>query len=246
MLKGHGGVVIGSEMSGNVRRVAISNCVFQGTDVGIRIKTMRGRGGIVEDVRVSNILMYDMIREGVIITMRYQPTEPETLSVRTPAIRNIQLSGINIRNARQGIAIYGLQEKSVESISFTDMEIQAEQGILLENASNIKFSNIGLKVGEGIPFIAKDAEHIVYDRLQVKDPDPEFPLVKLSNCNTILISNSYQIENLKGFLEQDAETNNLYFINNIFPNSLKLYNENEHPVKTQSNIMRTEQTLTNY
>ena len=73
MLEGHGGVVIGSEMSGGVKRISISNCVFEGTDIGIRIKTMRGRGGVVEDVRVSNVTMYNIINEGILITLRYQP-----------------------------------------------------------------------------------------------------------------------------------------------------------------------------
>ena len=57
MLSGHGGVVIGSEMSGGVRRVTISNCVFDGTDSGIRLKSSRGRGGVVEELRVDNIVM---------------------------------------------------------------------------------------------------------------------------------------------------------------------------------------------
>jgi len=57
MLSGHGGVVIGSEMSGGVKNIVISNCIFDGTDRGIRIKTTRGRGGIVEDIRVDNIIM---------------------------------------------------------------------------------------------------------------------------------------------------------------------------------------------
>ncbi|HEX2394975.1 MAG TPA: glycoside hydrolase family 28 protein [Bacteroidales bacterium] len=245
MLKGHGGVVIGSEMSGNVKRVAISNCVFQGTDVGIRIKTMRGRGGIVEDVRVSNVLMYDMVNEGVIITMRYQPTDPETLSIRTPAVRNIQLSGINIRNANRAVAIYGLEEKDVEKVTFTDMEITSESGILLENASDIRFYNIGLKVNKGIPFEAKDTRGIVYDRLTVNEPDTGKPIIKLTNCHTVVVSNSYQPETLTNFLEQDAETGELYFLNNVFPNAGRLYNENKNPVSTQSNIlMKTEQTLT--
>jgi polygalacturonase len=68
MLRGHGGVVIGSEMSGNVKRITITNCVFEGTDRGIRIKTMRGRGGVIEDLLVSNIVMNNMINEGVLIT----------------------------------------------------------------------------------------------------------------------------------------------------------------------------------
>jgi polygalacturonase len=55
--RGHGGVVIGSEMSGGVKNVVISNCVFIGTDRGIRIKSRRGRGGAIEDIRVSNLIM---------------------------------------------------------------------------------------------------------------------------------------------------------------------------------------------
>ncbi|MGB8489512.1 MAG: glycoside hydrolase family 28 protein, partial [Bacteroidales bacterium] len=121
MLKGHGGVVIGSEMSGGVRRVTISNCVFEGTDTGIRIKTMRGRGGVVEDIRVSNVSMYDIVNEGILVTLRYQPTKPEPLSVRTPSVRNVQLSNINIRNAARPAAIFGLPEKNASEISFNDI-----------------------------------------------------------------------------------------------------------------------------
>ena len=57
MVHGHGGVVIGSEMAGGVRNVVIANCIFESTDRGIRLKSRRGRGGIVEDVRVTNVIM---------------------------------------------------------------------------------------------------------------------------------------------------------------------------------------------
>src|SRR5215216_4317259 len=57
---GHGGVTIGSEMSGGVRNVTVSNCVFKGTDIGIRMKSQRGRGGVVEGISVSNIVMQDV------------------------------------------------------------------------------------------------------------------------------------------------------------------------------------------
>lgn len=246
MLKGHGGVVIGSEMSGNVKRVAISNCVFEGTDVGIRIKTMRGRGGIVEDVRVSNVVMYDMVKQGVIITMRYQPTQPEEFSERTPQIRNVHLSDINIRNADRAIAIYGLEEKDVEKITFSDMEIIAKKGIQIDKVSDIRFYNIGLEISEGIPFEAKDSHGIVYDRVIIKEPDVAKPLVLLNNCNTVVISNCYQEEKILNYLNQDKTTANLYFVNNILPNTNLLYNKNSNPVSLQSNILKKNgQTLSN-
>jgi polygalacturonase len=86
MLDGHGGVVIGSEMSGGVKRVTISNCVFEGTDRGIRLKTMRGRGNVVEDIRVSNIVMKNIVKEGIVLNMRYAKTDPEPVSERTPYV----------------------------------------------------------------------------------------------------------------------------------------------------------------
>jgi hypothetical protein len=238
MLKGHGGVVIGSEMSGNVRRVVISNCIFQGTDVGIRIKTMRGRGGIVEDVRVSNIVMYDMVQQGVIITMRYQETDPEPLSERTPSVRNIHLSNINMRQAERAIAIYGLEEKEVSQITFSDMHINAKKGILIENAADISFHDIDLEVEEGIPFEVRDSKVISYDRLTVKKHVAGEPVIQLSNCQDVQITNSYQPGIIPLFLRQDEKCNNLYFINNIMPETKSLFNQTKNKVISKSNLIQ--------
>lgn len=94
MLSGHGGVVIGSEMSGSVRKVTISNCVFDGTDRGIRIKSTRGRGGVVEDIRVSNIIMSNIKREAVVLNLKYSKMPVEPMSERTPLFRDISISGL--------------------------------------------------------------------------------------------------------------------------------------------------------
>ncbi len=90
MLSGHGGVVIGSEMSGGVRNITISNCVFDGTDRGIRIKTARGRGGVVEDIRVDNIIMKNIRDQAIVLDMEYAKVPVEPVSERTPVFRNIQ------------------------------------------------------------------------------------------------------------------------------------------------------------
>jgi len=222
MLKGHGGVVIGSEMSGNVKRVAISNCVFEGTDVGIRIKTMRGRGGIVEDVRVSNIVMYDMVKEGVIITMRYQSTEPEPVSERTPAVRNVHLSGIIMRNANRAIAIYGLTEREVEQVTFSDMQIDSKKGILVENASDIDFHDITLQCEGGIPFESKDSRNIGFDRIQIKTPSFENPIVKLTNCSDFRVTHCYQPEEIALFMKEDEKCSDIVFMGNNLPGTARL------------------------
>ena len=236
MLKGHGGVVIGSEMSGGVKRVTISNCVFEGTDIGIRIKTMRGRGGLVEDIRVSNVTMFNILNEGILITLRYQPTQPETLSERTPAVSNVQLSNINIRGAMRPIAVYGLEERDVMQISFNDLSIFSRKGILLENANGAAFHDIKMTISEGSPLEAKDSKKINWDMISVSMPLDDVPYLKLMNCKDVKVTNCYQTEPIKIFLSEDEKCDGIYIVNNILPGTVLLNNNKGKNIMTHNNV----------
>jgi polygalacturonase len=133
MAHGHGGVVIGSEMSGDVRRVAISNCVFVGTERGIRLKSRRGRGGVVEDIRVTNVIM-DSVRCPFIMNLFYDygVTDPELafdknarpVNEGTPRFRRIGFSHITARNAQYAAAfLVGLPEMPIADVWFEDVTI---------------------------------------------------------------------------------------------------------------------------
>jgi len=246
MARGHGGVVIGSETSGGVKRVTISNCVFEGTDRGIRIKTMRGRGGVVEDIRVSNVSMYNMINEGILITLKYQSTKPEPLSERTPAVNNIQLSGINIRGAQRPVAIYGLEERDVSEISFTDMRILSDKGMLLENSSGVSFHDIRMDIKQGSPLEAKDSKNITWDFITVSNQANDLPFLKLINCQSIKVSNCYQPDNIGLFVSADEKCSDIYIINNVLPNTDALYISKGKNIVIRNNITRNEnKPLTN-
>jgi len=236
MLKGHGGVVIGSEMSGGVKRVTISNCVFEGTDIGIRIKTMRGRGGLVEDIRVSNVTMFNILNEGILITLRYQPTQPETLSERTPAVSNVQLSNINIRGAMRPIAVYGLEERDVMQISFNDLSIFSRKGILLENANGAAFHDIKMTISEGSPLEAKDSKKINWDMISVSMPLDDVPYLKLMNCKDVKVTNCYQTEPIKLFLSEDEKCDGIYIVNNILPGTVLLNSNKGKNIMTHNNV----------
>jgi polygalacturonase len=236
MLEGHGGVVIGSEMSGDVKRITISNCVFEGTDIGIRIKTMRGRGGIVEDVLVSNVTMYNIVNEGVLITLRYQPTQAEPLSERTPAVRNVHLSNINIRDAQRPFAIYGLEERAVSSVSFDDIRSFSRKGIILENTSGISFQNMEMEISEGSPLEAKDSQHLSWDKVSVISPAKELPYLKLMNCQDVRVTNCYQPEIIKTFIMKDEKSRNIYLINNILPGTVLPEKGESKEIITNNNI----------
>ncbi len=143
MLSGHGGVVIGSEMSGSVRKVTISNCVFDGTDRGIRLKSTRGRGGIVEDVRVSNIVMNNIRKEALVFNLKYSKMPQEPKSERTPVFRNIHVSGVTVVGVQTPIKIVGLEEAPISDIVLRDIHIKdAKEPCVFQNCKDIIMDNV--------------------------------------------------------------------------------------------------------
>jgi polygalacturonase len=160
MLHGHGGVVIGSEIAGSVRNVAISNCIFLGTDRGIRLKARRGRGGIVEDLRVSNILMKRVLSP-IVMNMFYRcgakpedwyfSPEPQLVTETTPIFRNIAFANITAREVRAAAGfLHGLPEMPIQEVRFHDMLI--EMSPLLEDITEPPAMMFGLEpmAGKGI------------------------------------------------------------------------------------------------
>lgn len=148
MVHGHGGVVLGSEMSGSIRRVAISGCVFDGTDRGIRIKSRRGRGGSVEDVSVTGIVMNDVLCPLVVNLMYFcgkggkdpivSDPNAQAVDASTPHVRRIRMADIVVTNARSAAAcLCGLPEAPLEDISVVNTQIhlvQAQPEVPVMNA----------------------------------------------------------------------------------------------------------------
>ena len=136
--RGHGGVVIGSETSGGVQNIVISNCIFIGTDRGIRLKSRRGRGGFIENVRVSNLIM-DNVLSPLTMNLYYacgawgNPLVADK-STRladdgTPHFRNIHISQVTASNAKITAGfIYGLGEAPIEDISLSNISISMSTG----------------------------------------------------------------------------------------------------------------------
>jgi len=137
--RGHGGIVIGSEMSGGVRNVVISNCVFVGTDRGIRLKSRRGRGGVVENISVTNIIM-DGVLCPFTMNLYYNcggaqgdktvaDKNPLPVDSDTPVFRHIQISHVTAVDVKIAAGfLYGLAEMPLEDISFSDISVSLSSG----------------------------------------------------------------------------------------------------------------------
>lgn len=143
MVHGHGGVVLGSEMSGCIRRVSISGCVFDGTDRGIRFKTRRGRGGAVEDISATGIVMHNVICPLVVNSQYFcgkggkdaRVSDPNALPVDegTPHIRRVHIGDVIATDVRSAAGcLYGLPEAPLEDVSISNTQI-----ILVEDEPSV-------------------------------------------------------------------------------------------------------------
>lgn len=217
MLRGHGGVVIGSEMSGDVRKITITNCVFEGTDRGIRIKSTRGRGGVVEDIRVSNIIMKDIRMEAVKLNMFYSKTEPEPVSEKTPVFRNIHFNGIT-GNAKQAGFLLGLEEMKISNISFSDIRLNSEVGFTVNNAEDISFQQVVINTTNGPALAIGQSKYITVTGFSTNTPIPEVPVIDLDQTEQVCIQNCFQSRPTNIFIRKGKKCTNIFVENNMLIN----------------------------
>lgn len=180
----HGGFVIGSEMSGGARNMYVSNCTFIGTDIGLRFKTTRGRGGVVENIFIKDIYMKDIVGEAILFDMYYAAKDPIPLAGEkrelpkvefkpvdetTPVFKNFTISNVYCNGAEKAIFFRGLPEMHVKDIVLENMVLQAYKGIDMQEASGIRFKNIKLYSEETSPVIdVVQSDKLVFDNIEYK------------------------------------------------------------------------------
>ncbi len=183
MIHGHGGLVIGSEMSGGVRNVTVTNCVFQDTDRGIRVKTRRRRGGTVENIHLNNIVM-DRVMCPFVFNMYYYcgpegkekyvwDKEAYPIDDGTPALQNIHISNMTVTGATACAGfLYGLKEQPVKNVTLSHVSISmdpnGEPGIpaMMGQLEPVKASGFFLRNAEGILF-----DHVKIQNVDGKEID---------------------------------------------------------------------------
>lgn len=181
----HGGFVIGSEMSGGARNIYVSNCTFIGSDIGLRFKTTRGRGGVVENIFIKDIYMKDIPAEAILFDMYYMAKDPVALvgekrelpkvefkavDETTPSFRNFHISNVYCNGAEKGIFLRGVPEMHVKNIVLENMVLQADKGIDVQEASNITFRNIKVISKETNPVVdVIQSDNLVFDNITYKE-----------------------------------------------------------------------------
>jgi len=180
----HGGFVIGSEMSGGAKNIWVYDCSFIGTDIGLRFKTTRGRGGVVENIYVDRINMIDIPGEAILFDMYYAAQDPiqlagekreaiKTITVpvteATPQFKNMYIKNVVANGAEKAIFFRGLPEMNIKDIHLENITIQAKKGIEIIEASGIFLKNVNVITADTNPVVyIQNASNVNISGLQYK------------------------------------------------------------------------------
>jgi len=154
---GHGGFVIGSNTDGGMNNIFVTDCNFIGTDIGIRVKSNAGRGGLVHNVYVKDIFMSDIVEEAVSFDTYYEDVTAgknaadvkTTVKDKVPVFQDFYLTNVYCRGAKTAISITGLPETPVQKIYFDNVIISAKNGYEVKDAKEINFKNVKLVLPGG-------------------------------------------------------------------------------------------------
>lgn len=178
---GHGGVTVGSEMSGGVKNLHVSNCTFMGTDVGLRFKSTRGRGGIVENIFISDIFMTDIPSQAISFDLYYGGKSiAETLAeggtqirnksmpvnIETPQFKNISIKNVTIAGAYQAVFLQGLPEMNLENIEISNLIARAENGFSIIDTDGIKINNVKLDINKPTVFEIFNGKNMSFKNIE--------------------------------------------------------------------------------
>ncbi|XWW44120.1 glycoside hydrolase family 28 protein [Fibrella sp. USSR17] len=196
---GHGGFVVGSEMSGGARYIFVSNCTFMGTDKGLRFKSVRGRGGVVEHIYAKDIFMNDIAQEAIFFDMYYfvkfatdgVRDDRPVVNEGTPIFRNMKFENIVCNGAKKGVFIRGLPEMNVQNIAMSGLVLQTEKGVELIDASGISLDNVQLITETTKPVIAiENSSNLLFNTIRYDATTNLLFAVKGERSQAIRVTNT--------------------------------------------------------
>jgi polygalacturonase len=207
---GGSGLAIGSEVAAGVRDIVMSDCVIQDTMEGLHFRAPRGRGGVVENIRITNVVLEDVAKIAVKLTnfwdsirmdgpFGFKVTQvrgnPETARSRllpvdegTPTFRNFSFSGLTVGKAATLALIEGLPERYMTGVSLHDINfIHGSAGIFCSLASDVSIGNVTVDTLETPAVDAREVQRLEIHRLRCSRPRRDIPLIWLENVSSAFV-----------------------------------------------------------
>ncbi|QJD94603.1 glycoside hydrolase family 28 protein [Mucilaginibacter robiniae] len=191
----HGGFVIGSNTDGGMNNVYVTNCNYVNTDIGIRVKSNRGRGGLVHNIYIDNVFMHDILNEAILFSTYYEDNGTNQNKVvpvtnLTPKFQDFYISHVYCNNAKTAISITGLPEMPVNHINLSDVVISAQQPIVATEASEIVLKNVKIISPEKTLMKLDNSQNITADNIQYSNETTTLVAATGTKTSNIKISNS--------------------------------------------------------
>jgi DNA sulfur modification protein DndE len=179
---GHGGFVVGSEMSGGARNLFVYDCNFIGTDIGLRFKTTRGRGGVVENIQIRNVRMSNIGGAAILFDMYYMAKDPlamfagtdmpsiefQPVTEGTPQLKSIHIQNVVCKGAETAVFVRGLPEMNISNIVVEDISMQTKKGVVCIEGTSIQIRNATLITQDNTVINVQDSKDLVIDNLKYK------------------------------------------------------------------------------
>jgi DNA sulfur modification protein DndE len=191
--RAHGGFVIGSNTDGGARNISVRNCIFNGTDIGLRFKSGRGRGGLVENISIDGIVMNNIVNDAILFDLYYINTGVGTdpgISIKKPEVPSSEknmpifqkffMKNIVCQGAERAVFINSLPEKCIKEIDFKDITISAKKGVSCTNGENLHFTNVSIMANHS-------------------------PIYEFNECRNITIDHSIYTEGTEVFLKAEGK-----------------------------------------
>jgi len=206
----HGGFVIGSNTDGGMQNVYVTNCNFVNTDIGIRVKSSRGRGGLVHDIYVDHIYMRDILNEAILFNTYYEDdAKSNTIksvaaSNKTPRFQDFHICNVYCNNAKTAIAITGLPEMPVNHIYLSDITISAGKAFSAIDATGIYLKNVSILSPAPVLATLSNASDITFDHIGFNKSISSFIVADGKRTGNIVVKNTNLMEMAKP-LELDKQ-----------------------------------------
>ncbi len=216
---GHGGVTVGSEMSGGVKNMHVSDCTFIGTDVGLRFKSNRGRGGVVEGIFISGVQMKDIPTFAISFNLYYggksasevleagddgEQAQVQPVTEETPQFKDIQIEDVTVSGAMQAVLLQGLPEMNLENVKISNSVFSSDKGIVITDANGVNLKNIQLSVKNGKAIEMYNSSNVDIQNLDFNFEKENAISIVGNKCSSISVSAKGK-DNLEGFVRLGKE-----------------------------------------
>ena len=187
--KAHGGFVIGSNTDGGIRNISVKNCTFIGTDIGLRFKSARDRGGKVEKIFIDGVRMKDIATSAILFDMFYEGNnDNDPAKTRLPHFREFDIKNIMCDGAADAVFVRGLSDAPVESVRLENISIASRRAMTLESADGFVMKNFRLKFKTGPVLFVNNSADILLDGISTTSAPDVFLMAKGDRTSNIKVS----------------------------------------------------------